>query len=187
VLFVNGLSLLGRIEPKGGAPVNAMVGTVLVVNAARLALPAGADEPALAEAAGFLLFGVTYLWVALNAWTGHDAKGLGWYFAWATGVSAFLGLVALVDRDDWKFALLWLLWAILFATFFVVISLERTDLAFAAGWLAIMEAFVTASIPGGLEMINRWDDLATIWVAFATGAVIGAFLALSRRRPVLAD
>lgn len=186
VLFVNGLSLLGRIEPKGGAPVNAMVGAVLVVNAARLALPDSADEAALAGAAGFLLFGVTYLWVALNAWTGHDAKGIGWYFLWATGVSLFIGLVTLFDLDDWKFTLLWLLWAILFATFFAVIALERTELVFAAGWLAIMEAFTTASIPGGLEMIDRWDDLPTIWIAVATVAVIGVFGALSRRRPHVA-
>ncbi len=182
VLFVNGLMLLGRVEPKGAAPVNAMVGAVLVVNAARLALPDGADEAALAGAAGFLLFGITYLWVGLNAWTGHDAKGLGWYLAWATGVSIFLGFVALFDLEDWKLTLLWLLWAILFATFFAVIALERVELAFAAGWLAIMEAFTTASIPGGLGMIDRWDDLPTIWVAAATAAVIGAFLALSRRR-----
>jgi hypothetical protein len=180
-LFVNGLSLLGRIEPKGGAPVNAMVGAVLVANAARLALPSSADEAALAGAAGFLLFGVTYLWVALSAWTGHDVKGMGWYFAWAAGVSVFLGLVTLLQLDDWKFTLLWLLWAILFATFFVVVGLERTSLTMAAGWLAIMEAFLTASIPGGLELIGKWDDLPTACVAIATAGVIGAFLALARR------
>ncbi len=187
VLFVNGLSLLGRVEPKGGAPVNALVGAVLVGNAARLALPAGAGEAALTAAAGFLLFAITYLWVALNAWTGHDAKGLGWYFAWATGVSAFLGGITLFHQQDWKFALLWLLWTVLFATFFVVIALERGDLVFAAGWLAIMQAFVTASIPGGLELIGKWDnDVATVAVAVATVAVIGAFLALMRR-PAVAD
>ena len=114
---------------------------------------------------------------------GTTPKGIGWYFLWATGVSIFIGLVTLFDLDDWKFTLLWLLWAILFATFFAVIALERTELVFAAGWLAIMEAFTTASIPGGLEMIDRWDDLPTIWIAIATVAVIGVFGALSRRRP----
>jgi len=188
VLFVNGLTLLGRIEPKGGAPVNALVGAVLVANAARLALPSEAGEAALAEAAGFLLFGITYLWVALNAWTGHDPKGLGWYFAWATGVSVFLGLIALIHSEDWKLAMLWLLWAILFATFFGVIALERTDLVFAAGWLAIMEAFFTASVPGGLELIGKWDDDATtVVVAIGTVAVVGAFLALARRPVPAAD
>jgi hypothetical protein len=187
VLFVNGLSLLGRIEPRGGAPVNALVGAVLVANAARLALPSDPGEAALAEAAGFLLFGITYLWVALTAWTGHDARGLGWYCAWAAGVSVFLGLVTLFHQHDWKFTMLWLLWAVLFATFFGVIALERAALVVAAGWLAIMEAFFTASMPGGLELIGKWDnDVATAGVAIATAAVIGAFLALARR-PIAAD
>ena len=187
VLFVNGLALLGRIEPQSGAPVNALVGVVLVANAARLALPADADEPALAAAAGFLLFGITYLWVALNAWTGHHTAGLGWYCAWAAGVSVFLGLVTLFHQHDWKFTMLWGLWAILFATFFGVIALQRRALVFAAGWLAIMEAFFTASMPGGLELIGKWDnDVATVAVAIGAAAVIGAFLALARR-PVAAD
>ena len=181
VLLVNGLALHGRIEPKEAAPVNAFVGVVLVAAAGRLALPTGADEAALVGAAGFLLFGVTYLWVALNAWTGHPAGGLGWYCAWATGVSVFLGLVNLVHEDDPKFALLWLLWALLFATFFVVLALGRSALNHAAGWLAIMQAIVTASVPGGLLMIGQWEDLATAWVAVAAAGVIGVFLVLARR------
>ena len=181
VLVVNGLALLGRVEPTGAAPVNAFVGIVLVAAAGRLALPTGANEAALLSAAGFLLFGVTYLWVALNAWTGHPAGGLGWYCAWATGVSVFLGLASLIHEHDTKFALLWLLWALLFATFFSVLALGRSALNHAAGWLAIMEAIVTASVPGGLLMIGRWDDLATAWVAVATAGVIGVFLVLVRR------
>lgn len=181
VLIANGLVLHGRIEPRAAAPINAFVGAVLVCTAGRLAIPSGADEAALAGAAGFLLFGITYLWVALNAWTGHPAGGLGWYCGWATGVSSFLGLVSLVRQDDAKLALLWLLWAVLFATFFVVIALGRSELAQAAGWLAIMEAVVTASVPGGLEMIDEWNGLATGWVVAATALVIGVFFVLSLR------
>ena len=97
MLFVNGLTLLGRIEPKGGAPVNALVGAVLVGNAARLGAAARAPtRPPWPARPASCCSAITYLWVALNAWTGHDPKGLGWYFAWATGVSVFLGLVALV-------------------------------------------------------------------------------------------
>ena len=181
VLMANGLVLHGRIEPRGAAPVNAFVGVVLVATAGRLALPAGADEARLAGAAGFLLFGITYLWVALNAWTGGPPAGLGWYCAWATGVSAFLGIVSLEHQDDAKLALLWLLWAVLFATFFAVLALGRSELVSAAGWLAIMEAFVTASVPGGLAMIDEWDGLATAWVTVATGGVLVAFLVLALR------
>jgi hypothetical protein len=181
VLIVNGLALHGRIEPKGTAPVNAIVGILLVAAAGRLALPTGADEAALVGAAGFLLFGITYLWVALNAWTGHPAGGLGWYCAWATGVSVFLGLVNLIHEDNPKFALLWLLWALLFATFFTVLTLPQANLSHAAGWLAMMEAIVTASVPGGLLMIGKWEDLPTASVAAATAGVIAVFVVLARR------
>jgi hypothetical protein len=181
VLFVNGLVLHGRIEPKGAAPVNAFIGVVLVAAAGHLALPTGADEAALVGATGFLLFGVTYLWVALNAWTGHPTAGLGWYCAWATVVSVFVGLVTLIHEDDTKFALLWLLWALLFATFFIVMALDRSKLNHAAGWLAIMEATVTATVPGGLLMIGQWDDLATAWMAIAAAGVVGVFLVLAHQ------
>ncbi len=184
VLIANGLVLHGRVEPKGAAPINALVGIVLVAAAARLALPTGADEAALVGAAGFLLFGITYLWVALNAWTDHQAGGLGWYCAWAASVSVFFGLVSLVHQDDPKFALLWLLWALLFATFFIVLALNQSRLSHAAGWLAIMEAIVTASVPGGLLMIGQWENLATAWVAGATAGVVAIFFVLAfRPRP----
>jgi len=182
VLLCNGLTLLGRIQPRGAAPVNAFVGAVLVAAAAHLGVPENASESDLVGAAGFLLFAITYLWVALNAYTGHDAAGLGWYCLWATGVSVFLGVVTEIHLDDDKFALLWLLWAVLFAVFFAVIALERESLVIAAGWLAISEAIFTASGPGGLEMIGKWDGLATAWVVAATVLVLGTFAVLALRR-----
>ena len=187
VLLCNGLTLLGRITPRGAAPVNALVGVVLVAAAAHLGVPQDASEGDLVGAAGFLLFAVTYLWVAINAYTRHDPAGLGWYCAWAAGVSVFLGLVNVTHLDDDKFALLWLMWAVLFAVFFVVIALERTELAVAAGWLAILQALFTASGPGALEMIGKWEELATGWVVFATIVVLGSFAMVAlRRAPVRA-
>jgi putative amide transporter protein len=44
VLLCNGLTLLGRIQPKGAAPVNALVGIVLVAASAHLGVPSGATE-----------------------------------------------------------------------------------------------------------------------------------------------
>jgi hypothetical protein len=181
VLTCNGLSLLGRIEPRGAAPINAFVGAVLVATSGRLAVPAGATETDLIGAAGFLLFGLTYLWVALSAWTRQPTDGLGWYCLWATGVSAFLGVTVQVHEHDTKLALLWLLWVVLFATFFALLALGRSQLAAAAGWLAIMEGLVTASIPGALLMIGRWSSLATGWVAAATVATLAVFAALVAR------
>jgi hypothetical protein len=183
VLLLNGLTLLGRIEPRAAATVNALIGSLLVANAVRLLLPTGADEAALTGAAGFLLFGLTYVQVAFNTWTGHPSGGLGWYCGWAALVSAFLGVVAQTRHDDPKLALLWVLWTVLFAVFFVLIALDRSVLARPAGWLAIMEAVVTTTVPGALLVIGEWGGLATAWVAGATAVTLGAFAVLVVRAP----
>ena len=40
----------------------------------------------------------------------------------------------------------------------------------------------TASGPGGLEMIGKWEELATGWVVLATVVVLGGFAAVALRR-----
>ncbi len=172
VLFLNGLSLLGVVTPREAAPVNALVGTLLVAVAADTLLPDTAGEAQGFTAAGFLLFAVTYLWVAINAWTGTEGRGLGWYCAWAAGVSVFLGAVAEWRSDDTKLALLWLLWAVLFATFFALLGLGQMRLAHAAGRLAIAEAVVTTTVPGALLLLGEWSDLHATWVLVATLATL---------------
>jgi putative amide transporter protein len=173
VLFLNGLSLLGVVTPREAAPINALVGVLLVAVAADTALPDAAGEAEGFTAAGFLLFAFTYLWVAINSFAGLPGRGLGWYCAWAAGVSVFLGAVAERRSDDTKLALLWLLWAVLFATFFALLGLGTERLARAAGRLAIAEAVVTTTVPGALLLLGEWSDLATAWVVVATLATLG--------------
>ena len=135
-------------------------------------LDLAANQDDVIGGAGFLLFGFTYLWVALNAWTGHSAAGLGWYCCWAAAVSAFFAVVAFGRLDDAKLGLLWVLWAVLFATFFALLGLELEALQVPAGGLAIMESIVTTSVPGALLLLGEWSDLATAWVAGGTAVTI---------------
>jgi hypothetical protein len=177
VLFVNGLSLLGRIDARGAAPINALVGLLLVGVAAWVVWPVrdldvAANQDDVIGGAGFLLFAFTYLWVALNAWTGHSASGLGWYCCWAAAVSAFFAVVAFGRLDDAKLGLLWVLWALLFATFFALLGLRLESLQVPAGGLAVMESIVTTSVPGALLLLGEWSDLATAWVAGATAVTV---------------
>ncbi len=111
VLFVNGLALLGRVDPQAAAPINLFVGTLLVVVVLWLALPASDDLTPVFTAAGFLLFGFVYLYVGIGNLTGHAGTGIGWYCAWAAGVSLVIALVTFVRDGDVKFGTLWLLWA----------------------------------------------------------------------------
>ena len=186
VLFANGLALLGVFEVRAAAPINALVGLLLVGVTLWIAVPLrdldlARNQDRVISAAGFLLFGLTYLWVAMNAWTGHPAAGLGWYCGWASAVSVFFAVVSFTRLDDPKEGLLWILWSVLFGTFFVVIALERDTVQIAAGWLAIMQAAVTTTVPGALLLLGEWATLATVWVAAATVGTLAIFIALLRR------
>jgi len=180
VLFVNGLALLGRVDARAAAPINLFVGTLLVVVVLSLALPAGDDLTPVFTAAGFLLFGFVYLYVGIGNLTGHAATGVGWYCAWAAGIALAIALVTFVRDGDVKLGTLWLLWALLFTMFFLVLGLGLSRLTVVTGWVTVVEAIITATIPGLLLLTGGWDDvpdLLAVGVAVAAAAlfaVIGA-------------
>lgn len=173
VLFVNGLSLLGRCNASDAAPVNALVGTLLLAVVAwsllQLKNPtAPGNQQAILGAVGFLLFAFTYLWVAIDNWTGASGSGLGWYCLWAAGACAFLAVLNFASYHDPRFGMLWVLWAVLFILFFLVLGLEVKALERLAGWAATVEAFVTTTIPGALLLLGEWRAVSGA-VAVGTG------------------
>jgi len=191
VLLINGLSLLGRVDAKAAAPVNAFTGVLLIGVTLYIDLPAaargaGASSVVLGSA-GYLLFAFTYLYVAVGNWSGASGSGLGWYCGWATLVAVFLSAEYYATYHDAKFGTIWLSWALLFATFFTVLALKVSSLTAAAGWLTVLEAFSTCTIPGALLLAGRWNGLSTGIVIAAQAAVAVAFLAVAWRSPRHAD
>lgn len=186
VLFVNGLALLGHVDPRSAAPINLFVGTLLVVVVLSLALPAGDDLTPVFTAAGFLLFGFVYLYVGIGNLTGHAATGVGWYCAWAAGVSLAIALVTFVRDGDVKLGTLWLLWALLFSMFFLVLGLGLTRLTAVTGWVTVVEAIITATIPGLLLLLGSWEDvpdLLAVGVAVAAVVLFAVIGARTARAP----
>ncbi len=189
VLLVKGLALLGFVDGRAAAPINLFVGGLLVVVVMYLALPATEDLTPVFTAAGFLLFGFVYLYVGIINLTGHDATGIGWYSAWAGGVSLVIALVTLFRDRDVKLGTLWLLWALLFTMFFLVLGLGRTHLTAVTGWITVIEAVITATIPGLLLLLGAWadvPDLLVVAVAAASVVLFGVIGARTARgaRPV---
>ncbi len=186
-LFVNGLALIGRIDPRGAAPINVLVGSLLVVAALHGAFPARdlttTDNLAtVISTAGFVVFGFTYLYVGLASYAGLPGDGAGWFCGWAALVAAGLALTNFVRFGDAKFGMLWVLWAILFALFFLVLALGVERLAWATGWVTLIEAFVTATIPAALLMLGWWEPMPP-WVAVLAGLVSIAAFGLLALRP----
>ncbi len=186
VLLVNGLGLLGRVDARAAAPINLFVGALLVVVVLYLALPATEDLAPVFTAAGFLLFGFVYLYVGIVNLTGHAASGIGWYSAWAAGVSLVIALVSLVRDGDVKLGTLWLLWSLLFTMFFVVLGLGLNRFTVVTGWITVVESVITATIPGLLLLLGAWTqlpDLVVVGVAATSVALFAVIGARTARTP----
>lgn len=156
VLFINGLTLLGKIDPREAAIMNFMAGGIsLYVNL--LAIAQG-DSASVRAAAFGLLFSFTYLWVGYASLRAHDGRGLGWFSLF---VAATAGLVALDElagahgmAELWL-AWSWVAWTILWLCYFALGALKRTEWTRPVAWLTIGQAFGTAWLPGYLLLTGR--------------------------------
>ncbi|GIH71939.1 AmiS/UreI family transporter [Sphaerimonospora thailandensis] len=171
VLIINGLGLLGKITPKGTAPLNFFVGTLQVVTPTFLIMTSAGDRAIIAGAAGIYLFGFTYLWSGINAVTGWPGEGLGWFSLFvaftAVGYAAYLW-----QTGERVFVVIWLTWALLWLLFFLVLGLGRTGLTRFTGWVAITEGVLTAALPAALAITGLWRDSAEAALAAAVLAVV---------------
>ena len=175
VLFVNGLMLLGKVDPRAAAFLNLFVGVLQVVVPTVLLVQADGDPDRVLAAAGLYLFGFTYLYVGLNLLTGADSTGVGW-FSLFVAISA-LGFSALSfsKQDDAPFGVIWLYWSFLWLLFFLLLGLKRTELTTYTGYVTVFQAWVTAAVPGFLLFAGYWETSTTTAVVLA---VLGLVMAV---------
>lgn len=152
VLCLNGLWLLGRIGDNEIGVIDVFVGAVTGSVAFYLAFVVG-DPASIKGAALTLLFTFTYLWVAWNRYNGADGRGLGWFclFVAITTVPVFLDTFANATStwDVW-FGFCWLSWGVLWFLFFLILALNRTQLARPTGAICALQGIYTGWIPGYL-------------------------------------
>jgi putative amide transporter protein len=186
VLFVNGVLLLGRISPRAAAPLNLFVGALQVFTPTYLIIFAAGDPAQIALAAGLYFFGFTYLWVGINAITGWPNHGLGW-FSLVVAVSAVgFAVYTWVELADRAFTALWMMWAVLWFAFFVLMAFDRADLGPAVGVLAIGNAVVTTGVPGFVLLSGWWQDSTALALAIAVIGVLLLVLCLPLGRALAA-
>jgi hypothetical protein len=171
VLVINGVMLLGRISPQGAAPLNFFVGALQVVTPTVMIIQSGGDADVIFGASGLYLFGFTYLWVAINAVVGWDGAGLGWFSLFVAIAALGYSWHSFTAENDAPFGVIWLLWAVLWFLFFLVLGRGRESLASATGVVALVEGFLTAAVPGFLILSDLWSTGATAAVVIG---VIGA-------------
>ncbi|MFF5213225.1 AmiS/UreI family transporter [Streptosporangium sp. NPDC000396] len=185
VLFINGLMLLGRIDPRAAAILNLFVGTLQVITPTVLIITAGNRPDVILGASGIFLFGFTYLYVGIGLLGGFDSTGIGYF-------SLFVAIMALGYSfanyrllNDKPFAVIWLYWSFLWLLFFLLLGLKHEHLTTYTGWVTAIEGWVTAAIPSYLLLTGYWqrwnqDLLAIVLVVFGL-VVFGGLWVLTRK------
>lgn len=186
VLLVNGLVILGRVDARSAAPLNVLIGAIVTGVAIRSAIQAGdlSDPQAFdstVRSAGSMLFGLTYLYVGIGNLANLSGRGLGWYCGWATGVSIFVGLIHYLRLDDPRMGMLWVVWAFLFAAFFLTAGLGLRRYESATGWFTVLASFLTITVPGALMLLGTWDELPTVAITAVGVALIATLVPLVLR------
>ncbi len=189
VLFLNGLMLLGKVEPRAAGIFNLFVGALQVVTPTVLIILSPADPAALLGASGLYLFGFTYLYVGINLLGGFDSTGVGYF-------SLFVAIMALAYAyanfqivGDPAFGVIWLYWSFLWALFFVLLGLKHTRITRYTGWVTAIQGWVTAAIPAFLILAGDWHNttLAAIVLAVFGVVVFAGLWPLTRSREPVAE
>jgi putative amide transporter protein len=183
VLFLNGVMLLGRISPKGAAPLNFLVGGLQVLTPTVLIVQSDGDPAAIFGASGLYLFGFTYLWVAINAATGWEGTGLGWFSLFVAVAAVGYAWHAFAVEADPAFGVIWLLWAVLWFSFFLLLGLDLGSLAPAVGIIALVEGLLTAAVPAFLILAEQWQTgpVPAVIIALIGAATVALAIPVGRR------
>lgn len=153
VLLVNGLALVGKVDPTSVAFFN-IIGGLLNVG---IAISTGIGDNTFG-AAQLFLFGFTYLWMAYNALTKQtDWRAFGWYCAFVAAMAFPTAAMTYSDGAPW-FGTFWITWGVLWYLFFLMFGLGvtfRRSTEF-AGVTTILIGVATAMVPGYLLTSGAW-------------------------------
>lgn len=163
VLCVNGLWLVGQARESDGvlqmhgrevAVLNFFTGGVGVFTAGTLIVlgAASGDLVSVRGGAYILLFAFTYLWLAVNNLISAGSHAFGWYCLFVAITAVAAGYQTLRTMPEGSDASLylginWLLWAVLWFLFFLLLALDRPIAKF-VGILTVLEAIATAWVFG---------------------------------------
>ncbi|MDX2647973.1 AmiS/UreI family transporter [Streptomyces sp. PA03-1a] len=177
VLFMNGLLLLQKVDPKSAAVFNLFVGALQVLTPTYLIFTAGGDQDKILAASGIYLFGFTYLYVGIVILANIDNVCVGWYSLFVAIVALGYSFANFHLLKDYPFGVIWLYWAFLWGLFFLLLGLRKTELGTYVGWVTAIEGWVTGVIPAALLLSGYWKHTTEIAIALgAFGVVVFAAL-----------
>ncbi|MFF3562162.1 AmiS/UreI family transporter [Streptomyces sp. NPDC002574] len=183
VLFMNGLLLLGKADPRSAAVFNLFIGALQVLTPTYLIFTAGNDPDKILSASGIYLFGFTYLYVGIVLLAGMDNICVGYYSLFVAVVALGYSFANFHLLKDNPFGVIWLYWSFLWGLFFVLFGLRRTELTVYVGWVTAIEGWITGVIPAALLLSGYWKHTTEIAIALGAFAVVvfGALWPLTRK------
>ncbi|WP_372698228.1 AmiS/UreI family transporter [Arthrobacter sp. JSM 101049] len=182
VLFVNGLLLIGVIPGKSAAILNFFVGAMQVVFPTIVLSQAAGDTAVILGASGLYLFGFTYLYVGFNQVFDLPGEGLGWFSLFVAFCAVVFAVLQFTAVGDPVFGVIWLLWAVLWFLFFLVLGLNKEHLTIFTGWFTAIVAHVTGTIPALFLLAGAYAPTAAAAWAVAAGGVISLAVAFVMAR-----
>lgn len=159
VLINNGICRLMKIDGKSMAVMNIFAGALSVIANIIIIIHGDFENNSLdlyAAATG-LLFGFTYLFIAVNNIFNLDWRPYGWYslFVAINSVpAAYYSYITGTNEGYW-FGIIWLAWGVLWLTGFIETVLKK-ELRWVP-YLAILEGIFTAWIPAWLIITGTWS------------------------------
>ncbi|MEU6341480.1 AmiS/UreI family transporter [Streptomyces sp. NPDC046977] len=183
VLFMNGLLLLGKADPRSAGVFNLFIGALQVLTPTYLIFTAGNDPDKILAASGIYLFGFTYLYVGIVLLTGMDNICVGHYSLFVAVVALGYSFANFHLLKDYPFGVIWLYWSFLWGLFFLLFALRRTELTSYVGWVTAIEGWITGVIPAALLLSGYWKHTTEIAIALGVFAVVvfGALWPLTRK------
>lgn len=186
VLFLNGVMILGRVDPKSAAVFNLFVGALQVITPTFLIFTAGGDADIILNASGLYLFGFTYLYVGVILLARLDSTGVGWFSLFVAVSALAFSFANFKVFNDKPFGVIWLYWAFLWFLFFLLLGLKWDGITNYTGWVTAIEGIVTAAVPAYLLLTGYWSDwnqnLIAIVLAVIGVAMVVILLPLTRPR-----
>lgn len=149
VLILNGIAGLSNVDDKSKSVMNLFTGGLSVI----INVIALVNGDYFSAGSG-LLFGFTYLFIALNGIFGLDQRLYGWYSLFVainTVPFAYLEFIT----GGYLMGIIWILWGALWLTGFIECVLKKSLGKFVP-YLAIFDGVFTAWIPGMLMLFGLW-------------------------------
>jgi putative amide transporter protein len=171
VLFLNGVMILGRVDPKAAAVFNIFVGALQVITPTFLIFTARGDANTILNASGIYLFGFTYLYVGITLLAGLDSTGVGWFSLFVAAAAVGYSYANFRILSDKPFGVIWLYWAFLWFLFFLTLGLKLDGLTTYTGWVTAIEGIVTAAVPAFFILVGYWNS----WNQNALAITLGIF------------